>query len=288
MTTETITGALTPRRVLWCALVTVLAASAVHVAGTFSTLEHGGALPVLARMGPYVGVLAALAVDLGMIAMTWAVGARRRAGRDTWDLWIGVGVFAVLSALGNFDHALAVLGAGATGGAAWAALDWYTRVKVVLLSASLPLLAVWLTRVVETAVHDGQDSVTADTLGGQSTATPGEQDALLAALTRGSLLSWDTPGDTMPDVLPAAPALVHTNGHAAPAVVASTPAPRKASHSRTRAAVMPEDYRAYRDAAHRVLPGDGAPALEADRLVGAAVGKSAKAAQRDRLSQQPS
>lgn len=269
------TDILTPRRVLWLALATVLAASAVHVAGTFSTLEHGGALPVLASMGPYVGVLAALAVDLGMIAMTWAVGERRRAGRDTWDLWVGVGVFAGLSALANFDHGLTVLGAGAMGAAAWSALDWYTRVKVVLLSASLPLLAVWLTRVVETAVHEGQDT---DEDADEDTPTEegAAADPSPADVPPGALvMEWDN-GDRV--VVPAA---AYTNGHVAHVPV--PPAPRKVTHttSRPRAAVMPEDYTRYRDVAKRVIP-EGAAAQEADRSVGEAAGVSAKTVQRDR------
>lgn len=157
-------AALTPRRVLWLALVAVLAASWSHVAGAFGTLEHGGAPAFLLSMAWLGGPLAAVALDLGIVGLSWGIGAAKRAGRDTKDLWVGVGVFAGLSALANFDHALSVLGhhapyaigAGQTGAAAWFALDWYERVKVIALSATLPIMAIYLTRVVETAANEGR------------------------------------------------------------------------------------------------------------------------------------
>lgn len=273
MTTETITHALTPRRVLWLALVTVLAASWSHVAGTFGTLEHGGAPAVLTRLAPLMGPLAAVAIDLGLIATAWGIGARKRdkPGETPWGLWVGVGVFAGLSALANFDHALTVLGNGTTGAAAWAALDWYTRVKVVLLSATLPLLAAYLTRVVETAVDAGrdtegdagQDAPTLVDWTGSDTPPPG---ALV--------MEWDN-GERV--VVPAAS---YTNGHIA--TVPVPPSPPKPRRTTGRARLTPEMYRAI--AAEHVP--DGAKAQEADRIVARLAKVSEKTAQRARLAGQ--
>lgn len=145
-----------PWALLWLALAAVLVASWTHVAAAFGELEHGGPPAILRRVGPLVGPLAAVAVDLGLIALAWAIGARRRVGRPVGDLWLGAAVFAGLSALANFDHALRVIaGNAADPVAVWSALAAYDRFRVLALSATLPLLALYLTRVVETAADTG-------------------------------------------------------------------------------------------------------------------------------------
>lgn len=305
---------LTPRRVLWLALATVLAASAVHVAGTFSTLEPGGALPVLARLGPYTAVLAAVAVDLGLIALTWGIGSRKRAEPDKrpWDLWVGVAIFGVLSALANFDHALTVVGQhvpyavgmGETGAAAWGDLDKYTRAKVIALSAMLPLLAIYLTRVIETAANEGQVKTDEDTEGvvGQDAFSQGtaDADADIAELVRLGVLVPSADG---------VPPFVQANGHAAPPVPIAPPQdipvidapvhlngigtitippgappyltrPASKRPATGQAKLTPELYRAL--AAEHVP--DGAGAQEADRIVAGLAGVSTKTAQRMRLA----
>lgn len=271
MTTDAITRALTPRRVLWLALCTVLAASAVHVAGTFSTLEPGGALPVLARLGPYTGVLAAIAVDLGLLGLSWGVGARKRAepDRTPWDLWGGIAIFAVLSALANFDHALSVLGSasGTSGAAAWVGLDRYTRVKVVALSATLPLLAIYLTRVVETAVDARQDRA------GQDIEVQ-DIDQLPAGLDPVMLYYQDMAAVAHP---------AQANGHVASPIPPGTPPyPPKPRPATGQVKLTPEMYRAL--AAEHVPDGTGAQ--EADRIVAGLAKVSTKTAQRARLAGQ--
>lgn len=290
-----------PRAVLWIALATVLAASWTHVAGTFGTLEHGGPPAWLARQGWLIGPLAAVAVDLGLLGLTWGVGARKRAGQDTGDLWLGVAVFAALSALANLDHALSVLGQhppfapgmGADAAATWAALDWYARVKVVALSATLPLLAIYLTRVVETAVDARQDTATVDK-GAAATAptalaeTPSPELApvsaasqdVASALPASVLVMERDSGDRV--VIPAA---ALANGHVAtvpvpPAMLAQdtpTPKPRTAA---SQAKLTPARYR---DIAAEHVP-DGTGAQEADRIVARVAGTSTKTAQRARLA----
>lgn len=284
MTTEMVTHALTPRRVLWLALATVLAASAVHVAGTFSTLEPGGALPVLARLGPYTGVLAAIAVDLGLLGLSWGVGARKRdkPGETPWDLWVGIAIFAVLSALANFDHALSVLGAagGTAGAATWVALDWYTRVKVVALSATLPLLAIYLTRVVETAVDARQDTTGDTDQDDEDTGdAPVDWTASDTSQANGLVMEWDS-GERV--IIPAA---ALANGHVAtvpvpPAMLQAKPPRRRQDTTATQPKLAPELYAAL----YREHVPDGTGAQEADRIVAAQAGVSTKTAQRMRLA----
>lgn len=139
---------------LWLALAAVLLSSWTHTARAFAGLEPGGAPAWLTRLSPAVGPLAALAVDLGAGALAWAVGARARQGRGALDLWAGVLAFACLGAFANVDAALAVLGDGRQPGAVWAGLGGYDRLRVGALAAALPMLSVYLARVIETAAHD--------------------------------------------------------------------------------------------------------------------------------------
>lgn len=138
------------RWLLWAALACALLASWSHVVAAFARLEHGGAPAWLARVGPLAAVLAAVALDLGLIALAWGIGQRRRLGRPAGDLWAAVAVFAGLSAFANANHALGVVLKGqAVTWAAVTALDGWTLASVIGLAAALPLLALWLARVVE-------------------------------------------------------------------------------------------------------------------------------------------
>lgn len=143
---------------LWLALAAVLLSSWSHTARAFGGLEPGGPPVWLTRLSPAVGPLAALAVDLGAGALAWAVGARARQGRGAADLWAGVVAFAALGAFANVDAALAVLGDGRQPGAVWAGLGAYDRLRVGALAAALPMLSVYLARVIETAAHDADDA----------------------------------------------------------------------------------------------------------------------------------
>ena len=146
---------------LWLALAAVLLSSWSHTARAFGGLEPGGPAAWLTHLSPAVGPLAALAVDLGAGALAWAVGARARQGRGAADLWAGVVAFAALGAFANVDAALAVLGAGRQPGAVWAGLAAYDRLRVGALAAALPMLSVYLARVIETAAHDADDGAQA-------------------------------------------------------------------------------------------------------------------------------
>lgn len=138
------------RWLLWAAMVCALLASWSHVVAAFARFEHGGPPAWLARVGPLAAVLAAVALDLGLIALAWGIGQRRRLGKPSGDLWAAVAVFGLLSAFANAGHALDVaLGETPVTWGAIVALDGWTLASVIGLAAALPLLALWLARVVE-------------------------------------------------------------------------------------------------------------------------------------------
>lgn len=112
--------------VLWASYILTMAASIGHLAWTFGTLEPAGS--------EWAGWLPALAVDAGLAALAYAIQQRKRAGRSAWSLWLGVAVFAGISAYANTLHALSV---------APAELG-----KALVLSAVLPLLVVYLGEII--------------------------------------------------------------------------------------------------------------------------------------------
>jgi len=138
--------------VLWAAYLLTLAASMGHVAWAFGTLEFAGS--------EWVGWLAALAVDAGLAALAYGVQQRKRARRSARDLWAGVLLFAAISAFANLLHAMTAVTGSTVTLATFGAIDALALAKTVILSASLPLLVVYLGEVVSS--DDAQAALEAE------------------------------------------------------------------------------------------------------------------------------
>lgn len=108
------------------AYILALVASVSHVAWTFNTLEQPG--------HEWAGWLAAIAVDCGLAALAYAIQQRKRVGRSVRSLWAGVIALAGISGYANALHALNF----APG----------SLFKAIVLSATLPLLVVYLGEIV--------------------------------------------------------------------------------------------------------------------------------------------
>lgn len=139
-------------------MAAALASSWSHVAAAFGQLEHGGppawlraAGPPawLRAAGPASAILAAVGLDVGMLALAWALAARRRLGQPARDLWGALVTFAALSSWANMDAALRVVLQTSPTWPAIAQLDPWTLARVVALAAALPLLALTLGRALE-------------------------------------------------------------------------------------------------------------------------------------------
>jgi len=127
--------------VLWLAYGLALAASLKHVAWAFGTLEFEGE--------QWNGWLAALAVDFGLAALAYAIQQRRRAKRPVWTLWLGISLFAGISAFANLLHAMTVqVGGQLVTVATFGQVDALALAKAIVLSATLPLLVVYLGEIV--------------------------------------------------------------------------------------------------------------------------------------------
>lgn len=121
---------------LWLALLLALAGSLKHVAWAFSTLEEGDLVS---------GYIQAVAVDIGLFALAYAVQQRRRERRPTRTLWIGVGAFSAISIYANLLHGLVY--SQPTGAGLW------ELARPFVLSGALPLLVLYLSEIVSQDVQ---------------------------------------------------------------------------------------------------------------------------------------
>lgn len=118
---------------LWLALVLALVGSLRHVAWGFSTLESGDLI---------AGYVQAVAVDVGLFALAIGIQDRRRQARPTLALWIGAGLFSLVSTYANLLHGLYF--ATDIGLSSWA---WLVAARPVILSGVLPALVIYLSEV---------------------------------------------------------------------------------------------------------------------------------------------
>ncbi len=121
---------------LWLALILALVGSLRHVAWAFATLEGGNVV---------AGYIQAVAVDVGLASLAYAIHQRRRERRPTRILWLGVLVFSAISAYANLLHGLYFatdLGLSTWG---WA--------RPFALSGVLPILVLYLSEVVSSDVQ---------------------------------------------------------------------------------------------------------------------------------------
>ncbi|MFQ5343236.1 MAG: hypothetical protein ACE5F6_16985 [Anaerolineae bacterium] len=121
---------------LWLALTLALVGSLRHVAWAFATLE-GGDLTA--------GYIQAVAVDVGLAALAYAIHHRRRERRPSRVLWLGVVVFSGISAYANLLHGLYF--------AADLGLSTWGMARPFMLSGVLPVLVVYLSEIVSSDVQ---------------------------------------------------------------------------------------------------------------------------------------
>jgi hypothetical protein len=126
--------------VLWLAFILAMLSSVNHIAWTFGTVEQPGR--------DWLGWIPAIAVDAGLAALAYTIQQRRKVKRPVAILWAGVAIFALISALANLYHALAVESGGITSLAAIGAIDVLLIAKAAFLSATLPALVVYLSEIV--------------------------------------------------------------------------------------------------------------------------------------------
>lgn len=124
--------------VLWGALALALLSSVSHLAFTFGMLERVS----------WLGWIPAIAVDAGLLALAYSIQQRRRAKRNAITLWAGVILFAIISMIANLYHALSVEGTGTITIATLASVDWLQLGLAIVLSATLPVMVVYLGEIV--------------------------------------------------------------------------------------------------------------------------------------------
>lgn len=141
---------------LWLSFLLAMGASISHLAWTFGTVERPG--------WEFLGWIPAIAVDAGLAALAYSIQQRKRAKRPVKILWAGVASFALISALANLYHALAVEGVTIT-------TDLIVYAKAFVLSATLPAMYIFLGEIIS-----GDDATLAEKAAKQSEREQRRQD----------------------------------------------------------------------------------------------------------------
>jgi hypothetical protein len=120
---------------LWLALILALAGSLKHLAAIFAGID-GNVL---------MGWVQAVAIDTGLFALAYSIRQRKATNRPTRPLWLGVGLFSIISIYGNYTYGMLATGTPLAG--------WITATKPIVLAASLPVLVLYLAELVSDNHH---------------------------------------------------------------------------------------------------------------------------------------
>lgn len=113
---------------LWLALALALAGSLKHLAVTFASIDNN--IPL--------GWIQAIAIDVGLFALAYSIKIRKTYKRSIKVLWLGVGMFSLISIYGNLTYGLT-----ATNNL----LQWIVVIKPYILAGSLPILVLFLSEL---------------------------------------------------------------------------------------------------------------------------------------------
>jgi hypothetical protein len=116
---------------LWIALVLALLGSLRHVAHTFASIDGDWGW----------GLMQAVAVDVGLLALALAIMQRRRSALSAGGVIAGVVVFTVISVYANLAYGLTFKNNGV-------APQWIEDAKPWILAATLPVLVLYLAEIV--------------------------------------------------------------------------------------------------------------------------------------------
>lgn len=121
---------------LYLTLILALFSSLEHVAFAFSTV-NGGSM--------FTGYVTGIAIDLGLLALAASINQRKKESKRTKMLWIGVGIFSIISTYANYLAGITFLSpmnvqTGPIG-------QWLISIRPIALSAILPSLVIFMSEV---------------------------------------------------------------------------------------------------------------------------------------------
>jgi predicted DNA-binding protein (UPF0251 family) len=120
---------------LWLALILALLGSLKHLAAIFAGIDDN----------IFMGWVQAIAIDTGLFALAYSIRQRKATNRPTRPLWLGVGLFSIISIYGNYTYGMLATGTPLPG--------WITATKPIVLAASLPVLVLYLAELVSDNHH---------------------------------------------------------------------------------------------------------------------------------------
>lgn len=168
---------------LMLSLITLLGAGLHNVANGFADVKLGSS--------PWIHWAAAVAIELGVVAIGLTVAVRAKSGHRNLRLYTGVLLFVAASVFANYDASLESLAGGEITWDRIRALDPWTLTKAALLGGAIPLMVLL---VIESLRELAGESVEEET-----------------TVKRGAKLT-QTRVERVPDAVAAAPS-TRSNGH---------------------------------------------------------------------------
>jgi hypothetical protein len=135
-----ITSIFRVKNLLWLSLALALGASMSHLAFTFNQFEQSGRW--------HIGWLAAVATDVGMMALAYAIHIRKRQRRSAKALWLALAFFTLTSIVGNVYHGTTIKTGTELALASFATIDMLRLATMLLLSAAPPVMVFALAEIV--------------------------------------------------------------------------------------------------------------------------------------------
>lgn len=134
---------------LWMALVLALAGSLKHLATVFAGVDGN----------QFLGWLQAVAIDAGVLGLSYSLRGRKTNRRSVKPLWLGISLFTGISIYGNLTYGLQ----HTIGNLPY----WITATRPYVLAATLPVLVLYLAEILSDDRQAAIETATVKTVNDQ-------------------------------------------------------------------------------------------------------------------------
>lgn len=128
---------------LWVALLLALFGSLSHLSAVFASMDNN----------PLLGWVQAIAIDIGLVSLSYYLRRQKIAGEKITHVWLGIVLFTAISIYGNLAYGILSF----TGQLP----PWIIMLRPVVLSASLPVLVLYLAEMLAKIDKEKLDEATA-------------------------------------------------------------------------------------------------------------------------------
>ncbi|MCB9177031.1 MAG: hypothetical protein H6648_07715 [Caldilineae bacterium] len=154
-------------------LITLLGAGLHNVANGFADVKLGSS--------PWIHWSAAVAIELGVVAIGLTVAVRAKSGHRNLRLYTGVLLFVAASVFANYDASLESLAGGAITWDRIQTLDRWTLTKAALLGGAIPLMVLLVIESLRELAGESVEEETSVKRGSKPSQPPSERVPATAA-----------------------------------------------------------------------------------------------------------